>query len=358
MSFLCCSQHKKDNAINYKIKKMNDILNGFSTPDKQTFESRIKEVFGVDINVYRETQQVFSGTIPKALSKDTKVLIPRYGFISEAESQPMVHLDKFYISWNDPEEDNNSLLFLNKYIFYNDDLAFNYLKMRKSGYLYYLVIDFGYTKDPKIVDFILDEIGTNFDDDEANEFASRVFIGSEGVLGKRQIRKDLLRQYYEKYPESEYMYFNLADKILENSEVGKIKYDGDKYENAAFLIELQLEYANKQLGTSLYGGVDYILKKYPDFLAHLKKNNAYHYKLLSNYKLYNEQEEEIIEYAIIHDPDGFTNLRKDKTTTSEVLQRIKLGEQVEVLDNSGNWYLVKTKEGKKGYVHKSRIKTE
>lgn len=119
MSFLCCSQHKEDNAINYKVKKMNDILNGFSAPDKQTFENRINEVFGVDINEYSETQQMFFGTLPKALSNDTKVLIPRYGFISESESQPMVHLDKNYISWNDPEEDNNSLLYLNKYIFYH-----------------------------------------------------------------------------------------------------------------------------------------------------------------------------------------------------------------------------------------------
>lgn len=59
----------------------------------------------------------------------------------------------------------------------------------------------------------------------------------------------------------------------------------------------------------------------------------------------------------INDPDGFTNLRKDKTTTSEVLQQIKSGEQIQVLDNSGDWFLVKTNEGKEGYVHKSRVKS-
>ncbi|MGI9650138.1 SH3 domain-containing protein [Chryseobacterium sp. RLHN22] len=58
----------------------------------------------------------------------------------------------------------------------------------------------------------------------------------------------------------------------------------------------------------------------------------------------------------IQDPDGFTNLRKDKTPTSEILQKIKSGEHIEVLDNSGDWFLVKTKEGREGYVHKSRIK--
>lgn len=60
----------------------------------------------------------------------------------------------------------------------------------------------------------------------------------------------------------------------------------------------------------------------------------------------------------ISDPDGYTNLRKDKNTSSEVLQKVKSGEHIEVLDNSGDWFLVKTKEGKEGYIHQSRIKSE
>lgn len=60
----------------------------------------------------------------------------------------------------------------------------------------------------------------------------------------------------------------------------------------------------------------------------------------------------------IHDPDGFTNLRKDRSTNSKILQKIKSGEHIEVLDNTGDWFLVQTKEGQKGYVHKSRIKSQ
>lgn len=59
---------------------------------------------------------------------------------------------------------------------------------------------------------------------------------------------------------------------------------------------------------------------------------------------------------IIRDPDGYTNLRKDKNTSSDILQKVKSGEHIEVLDNTGDWFLVKTKEGKEGYIHKSRIK--
>ena len=59
---------------------------------------------------------------------------------------------------------------------------------------------------------------------------------------------------------------------------------------------------------------------------------------------------------IIQDPDGFTNVRKDKNSSSEILQKIKSGENIDVLNNSGDWFFVKTKEGKEGYVHSSRIK--
>lgn len=60
----------------------------------------------------------------------------------------------------------------------------------------------------------------------------------------------------------------------------------------------------------------------------------------------------------IQDADGYTNLRKDKSSSSPILQKINTGEQIEVLDQSGDWWLVISKEGKKGYVHKSRIKSE
>ncbi|UHO37071.1 SH3 domain-containing protein [Chryseobacterium capnotolerans] len=48
----------------------------------------------------------------------------------------------------------------------------------------------------------------------------------------------------------------------------------------------------------------------------------------------------------IIDPDGYTNLRKDKNTSSEILQKVKSGEHIDVLDNTGDWFLVKTKKEK------------
>ena len=58
----------------------------------------------------------------------------------------------------------------------------------------------------------------------------------------------------------------------------------------------------------------------------------------------------------IEDPDGYSNIRADKSTSSKILDKVKSGEKIDVLDDTSNWYLIKTKEGLKGYVHKSRIK--
>jgi len=55
------------------------------------------------------------------------------------------------------------------------------------------------------------------------------------------------------------------------------------------------------------------------------------------------------------DPDGYTNLRKEKSSTSFILEKVKTGELVEVIKQSGDWYLVKTKSGNEGYIFKTKI---
>ncbi|WP_442878625.1 SH3 domain-containing protein [Chryseobacterium sp.] len=59
----------------------------------------------------------------------------------------------------------------------------------------------------------------------------------------------------------------------------------------------------------------------------------------------------------MQDADGYTNLRQDKNSSSKILQKIKTGEQVEVLDQNDDWWSIISKEGNKGYIHKSRIKS-
>ncbi len=103
------------------------------------------------------------------------------------------------------------------------------------------------------------------------------------------------------------------------------------------------------------------------FLNHLEKK---HQKIDENVLAFFEQHEKTfkliqeklknnnkdVKKSYINDSDGYTNLRREKNTFSQILQKISNGSEVEVLDNSGDWWLVQTKEGKKGYVFKTKIK--
>jgi hypothetical protein len=70
---------------------------------------------------------------------------------------------------------------------------------------------------------------------------------------------------------------------------------------------------------------------------------------------YNNFENNFTIRVKITDPDGYTNLRKEENSTSHILEKIKTGELVEVIKQSGDWYLVKTKSGKEGYIFKTKI---
>ncbi|SHL10099.1 SH3 domain-containing protein [Chryseobacterium polytrichastri] len=120
-----------------------------------------------------------------------------------------------------------------------------------------------------------------------------------------------------------------------------------------------------QLGPSFYTNFKTQEKKFTDISPILGENllnklnssekNFYAkniYSIISKYIIENNSTPN---YSI-QDPDGYTNLRKDKNASSEILQQIKSGELIDVLENQGDWWLVKTNEGKQGYVHKNRVK--
>ncbi|ELY2018379.1 SH3 domain-containing protein [Flavobacterium psychrophilum] len=62
----------------------------------------------------------------------------------------------------------------------------------------------------------------------------------------------------------------------------------------------------------------------------------------------------------IYDNDGYTNLREDKNSTSKIIDKLNSGEEVTIIESIEDWWKIKSKIGKIGYVHKSRlrIKTE
>ena len=58
----------------------------------------------------------------------------------------------------------------------------------------------------------------------------------------------------------------------------------------------------------------------------------------------------------ISDPDGYTNVREGKSTSSKIITTVDSGLPIRVLEPTGNWWQVMTKDNEIGYIHKSRIK--
>ncbi|SMP11136.1 SH3 domain-containing protein [Flavobacterium hercynium] len=145
-------------------------------------------------------------------------------------------------------------------------------------------------------------------------------------------------------------------------------YQKTKDECAIYIIQLlnRFDKKNKINIGSINDQLAYVqlknfLKSDYDFENRLKLSNYYNdteiKELVENYNIL--KLDDVSEtFFKINDPDGYTNLRKYQNTSSEILQRIVSGSEIEVLDNSGDWWLVETREGKRGYVHKTRIKAE
>lgn len=60
--------------------------------------------------------------------------------------------------------------------------------------------------------------------------------------------------------------------------------------------------------------------------------------------------------AVIDDPDGYTNVRSMKSASSDIVTKVYEGEESYTYVQDGNWWLIRTKDGKIGYIHISRIK--
>jgi hypothetical protein len=60
--------------------------------------------------------------------------------------------------------------------------------------------------------------------------------------------------------------------------------------------------------------------------------------------------------ATIDDPDGYTNVRSRKSASSEIITKVKEGEPFYTYAQSGDWWQIKTRDGRIGYMHVSRIK--
>ena len=60
--------------------------------------------------------------------------------------------------------------------------------------------------------------------------------------------------------------------------------------------------------------------------------------------------------AVIDDPDGFANVRAARSPSGEIIARVNRGEEFHTYQQHRTWWEVRTRDGKVGYMHQSRIR--
>jgi len=59
-------------------------------------------------------------------------------------------------------------------------------------------------------------------------------------------------------------------------------------------------------------------------------------------------------YGVINDPDGYTNVREDKSSKSDILFKVYKNKRFKIIDNNGSWWLIEY-NGQQGYMYKDRV---
>ncbi|MCD0469056.1 SH3 domain-containing protein [Flavobacterium sp. JAS] len=324
-------------SVNYIKKVKTSLLNRqFKFPDEQKFKDKVLEVFNVDIYEYKNKNVV----LRPAMFTEIAIKENKFILIEDPETD------------DNKEAINDDLEFYyNSYVFYGDKNALNWLKLNNKEELKDLVIEYGYVSDFELLKFVLEK----FDFDNESSFEKLIFDQNE----KLEIREDILEgillvNYGGKSKDLSYAKEGNGFSEIGHI-VGNIRNNPNLYSNPNKTIAILL---NKDLEVGVVGNTEAILIKNPDYKSYLKKNKYFNFQRLRDYVelLYgqnpNSENESIYK---INDPNGYTNLRKDKSSTSDIVEKVKSGDRIEVLDNSGNWWYVQTKSGNKGYVYKTKI---
>lgn len=312
------------NKYNYKI------------PENNIFEEKIKFYFNWDIQDYTNVIVLENSMFPVIVVKDYNLI---------------------YLEDDNGEEINGQLISnYNKLIFYDDKASLTWLKFQYPYLLDSLVKTYGFSKNDDILKFVFNR--TNFNNDLV--ISDFIFQSNDGIL---TLREDMIRKIREIKFNNEIsndygvvvgtdFYSSFLD-IIKN-----IRREPNNYEKSDYQIAFLL---NEVILSGLSGIIDSELDKNPQYKRVLKSNHYFNFQRLKEYveHIYGQNPNSFNEEVIykIQDPDGYTNLRREKNSTSDIIEKIKSGERIYVLDDSSNWWFIQTISGNKGYVYKTKIKS-
>lgn len=352
--FLSCSGA---NSQNKETKIIEKYFNSHKfTNSKENFNKINVHLLGIKSEKLQDGYNDFL-----AFNEATNYQISKEGKYIKIGNDILPDLDNVKVDINNNKKLPyfEELLSLNKIIYQNDLMSILNVASKNPDLAVDLVVLFNYEKNEALFNSAIRSI-QDWDDIEKSSRLSFVFYNN--TTNSFKIREKLLGSLKSKEP----FFYALTNYLADNKEniIKTNDIPHSTLEKAiAYLLQLSLtgkENIDIQTDKS-YLLLNNIYVSHPELKDSFQNNKYFGYSSLEKYSkdygLLQEDNKEKI-YSTIIDPDGYTNLRKDKSTSSQVLQKINTGEKIEVLDQNGDWWLVVSKEGKKGYVHKSRIKTE
>ena len=354
IAFVSCHSQEKESIMEKKETKI--IENYFA---KQRFKNTEEN--------FNKVNQNLLGILPNQLqngynnlmifNESTDYQISKEGKFIKIGNDILPDLDSINLENNQKHPYFEELVTLNKIIYQDDLTSLLNVATRNSDLAIDLVVLFNYEKNEALFHTAVQNIQNWEDFEKSNRLA---FIFYNDPNKSTIIREKLLKALVTHENFFYAMTFYLADnkeKIIKSNGINNLRIE----KAIAYLLNIGFQdkmEVDVQTDKS-YMLLNNIYVAHSNLLDIFEKNEYFGYKELNkysqDYKLFLSDNQEK-NYARIQDPDGYTNLRKEKNTTSEILQKIKTGEKIEVLDNSGDWFLIQTQDGKKGYVHKSRIK--
>ncbi|MFH6935274.1 SH3 domain-containing protein [Flavobacterium sp. FlaQc-30] len=342
----------QDTLYKRYVPLMNKLLkdNNYKYPSYEDFQNRIVDYFGVNL----DTSQYNDLNIPNSVSAIiSERFIDTYsldrGNIDGAG-------DAFSEILNEGMEDdyNKDFVYYNKILFYDDVETISKIISDKDR-LENVVIYFDYEKNDLLKKSLIQNI-KNIDDFNDDFKFHLLWYNNKGKT--EVIRKKIISDIALKNPDFiiDLSYFLFKKKTEIKKTIPDKLYD----ETLGYLLETVLKIHDNE-DTHVNMAYRALNNFYVEDSTLINRLKDFEFPVLKKYtKIYHvlQFENQPTKFGSILDSDGYTNLRKEKNSSSEILQKISTGSEIEILDNSGDWWLVQTKERKKGYVYKTKIKVE
>lgn len=360
----CQGQSNNSNFINQEdmdseLLNKYAISNGYKPLAEKEFAEKCLDLFGINIGNNKENSI-------KLNDSDYTINIPNKNIKTFPESlfynpsiEGQVTKEQAEATLNNKENGiGQKFLSYNKLLF-NDDKFASFYFLKNKFELKEVVLYFDYETNNTLTYKLITDI--DYDDLDKYDLTHFLFYNDKS----KGIKKYMLNEVFnkvgvEKFYSLSLDFINYFNKIEINDDL--------KRNGSGFLLSKLVSFDLSQNYNSIedeYGYQFYIqmLAQDPEFKLYLISNdylnNQRIKKIVNSYNLIKEEDQIDIDAieAIIQDTDGFVNLRKEQNNNSEIIGKIKSGEKIITFPSIKNdmWW-VKTKDGKVGFVHKTRIK--